>query len=62
MGDTLLWQVGQVFRSLRAKGFDMKQTFSWTVKCDNCDWSMTGWSVKTFCDEEMKRHKAKGCK
>ena len=25
MGDTLLWQVGQVFGSLRAKGFNLKQ-------------------------------------
>ena len=26
MGDTLLWQVGQVFGSLRPKRFDIKQT------------------------------------
>jgi hypothetical protein len=39
----------------------MKLSFSWTVKCDVCDWSMQGYSVKSFCEDEMKRHKIRGC-
>jgi hypothetical protein len=39
----------------------MKQSFSWSVKCDVCAWEMRGWSVKGFTEDEAKRHKASGC-
>lgn len=39
----------------------MKLSFSWTVKCDLCDWSMAGYSVKSFCEEEIKRQRLNGC-
>jgi hypothetical protein len=39
----------------------MKQSFSWSVKCDTCSWEMGGWSVKGFTEDEAKRHKINGC-
>jgi hypothetical protein len=39
----------------------MKQSFSWSVKCDVCAWEMRGWSIKGFAEDEAKRHKINGC-
>jgi hypothetical protein len=39
----------------------MKQSFSWSIKCDTCSWEMRGWSIKGFAEDEAKRHKINGC-
>jgi hypothetical protein len=53
MGDTLLWQVGQVFGSLRAKGFDLKV-------CNQCGVSVIWWRNKPY-ETQTKIDYYEGC-
>lgn len=38
----------------------MKKNFMFNAMCNDCHWQ-SGYSVKTYVDEEVKRHKESDC-